>query len=338
MKAIIRQLLAHQSLSKSQCHTLFSDLTVQTSIEQAVILSLLASKQESIEEILAARAFLLPQSITYQLCRDLNDEDLVDIVGTGGDGLGLFNISTAASLLVASCGVRVAKHGGGRISSSSGSSDLIHALKIPTPHQRADILEGLEQCHFVYLQASLCNPAFQLFQTLRKALSFPTIFNLVGPLLNPLQPKRLVIGVYRKNLVPIMASILQQIGTQHAMVVHGLEGLDELSVSGKTVVAEVFPDAIREYTLDPRELGLPAYALSEVLGGNPVQNAELIQSILQGELQGAKRDIVLLNAAAGLLVADKVTTFAEGMDMALDAITSGHAQHLLRRLQVGVSV
>jgi len=335
MNAIIRQLLARESLSQAQCYTLFSGMEAANRSQQAVILSLLAAKKESVHEILAVRQFLLEHATLDPMLANRMPDNLIDLVGTGGDGVGTFNISTAASLVVASCHVPVAKHGGGRVTGLSGSADVIQALRIPLHHLIDDILDSLHRHGYAYLSAMHFNPLFQTFKPIRSQLDFPTIFNVLGPLTNPLQPKRQVVGVFRRDLVPVVASVLQATGSIHAMVVHAVEGLDELSVSGPTDIAEIGPYGIKEYRLDPRELGFPSYALSDVLGGTSMQNADTIRAIFNGEVKGAKRDIVLLNAAAGLMVADDVSTFSEGIERAADAITSGAARDLLNRIQLG---
>lgn len=335
MKSIMRQLMAGESLTEAQSYTLFSELRRATEVQQAVILTLLARKGETLSEIKGARAFLLEQSTMDPAILTACPADVVDLVGTGGDGLGTFNISTAASLVVASCGVYVAKNGGGRVTSLSGSADLMTALGVPLYLTASKIMQSLRQHHYAYICGRYFNKALNTFGPIRQQLGFPTIFNVLGPLMNPLQPKRQVIGVYRPELVPIVAKLLQETGSIHALVVHAQEGLDEFSVSGPNLVAEVQPDAIKEYLVDPQSLGFPSSTLNDVFGDTPEANAVLIESIFAGQIKGAKRDIVLLNAAAGLLVADKVATLDEGVQMARDAITSGRTLQLLNDLQRG---
>lgn len=338
MKSIMRQLLARESLSVEQSYALFAELATANELQQGVILALLAAKGESGYEIMGAQQFLSEQSALDSSILQSCPVGLVDMVGTGGDGLGTFNISTAASMLVASCGVPVAKHGGGRVTSRSGSADVMTGLSVPLYLTVSKVLHSLQANHYAYICAPYFNKTLNAFGRIRSQLGFPTIFNVVGPLINPLKPKRQVIGVYRKDLVPVVAAILQETGSIHALVIHAAEGLDELSVSGPTFVAEVDARGIREYTVSPQSFGFAPSTLQDVLGGTPEENAKLIQAIFSGQLQGAKRDIVLLNAAAGLLVADKVTTLAEGIEMAREAIVSGRTLALLHRLQQGVTV
>lgn len=337
MNSIIRQLLEKKSLSASQSYDLLSQLEQSNPVHQATILSLLAAKNESIEEILGARAFLIQQSSFNPNLSKQCPPDTIDIVGTGGDGIGTFNISTAASLVIASCGVPVAKHGGRSATSLAGSTDVMAALNIPIYPTSVQVMQSLHDNRYTYIAGPYFNPTLKAFATIRKQLGFPTLFNILGPLLNPLKLKRQVIGVYRKELVPIVASVLQKTGSIHALVVHAAEGLDEFSVSGPNYVAEVTPTEIREYTVLPEKLGFQPSTLPDVIGGTPDVNASLIKAIFLNQLHDAKLDIVLLNAAAGLLVADKVTTLLDGVNLARAAIASGQTMALLRRLQTGVN-
>ena len=283
---------------------------------------------------MAAREFIVKQPEFGPFSREDLPSDIIDLVGTGGDGMSTFNISTAASLVVASCGVYVAKHGGGRSTSLSGSADVITELGIQTYQSFSDIIKSLHQHHYAYLRASYFNDFLRSVAPLRKQLGFPTIFNVLGPLVNPLGPARQVIGVYKKDLLPIVAAILKKTGSVHALVVHAEEGLDEFSVSGINHVMEVKGGDITEYTVDPRSLGFPASTLQDVMGGTPEMNAQILQAIFSGELTGAKRDIVLLNAAAGLFVADKVSSLLDGIEMAREGIVSGRTLALLDSLRV----
>lgn len=338
MKSIMRQLLARESLSFEQSYALFAALPTANELQQGVILALLAAKGESLHEVMGAQQYLGEQSALDASVLQSCPADLVDLVGTGGDGLGTFNISTAASMVVASCGVCVAKHGGGRVTSRSGSADVMTGLNVPLYLTASKVLNSLNVNRYAYLCAPYFNQTLNAFGRIRSQLGFPTIFNVIGPLINPLKPKRQVIGVYRQDLMPVVAEILQQTGSIHALVVHAEEGLDELSVSGPSLITEVTAQGICEYQVSPESFGFSPSMLQDVLGGTPEENAKTIQAIFSGQLSGAKRDIVLLNAAAGLLVSDKVMTLADGVEMAREAIVSGRTQALLHRLQQGDTV
>lgn len=308
MNTLINKLLSAQALLREESYALFSSLHTFSCALQVAILTALRVKKESAEEILGALDFFRTQSHVFSSPRTV-----IDIVGTGGDGVGTFNVSTAASLLVARCGVYVAKHGGRAISSKAGSQDVIAALGSTPACSIASAVESLERDHYVYLSAPAFNQGFKRFGLLRKQLGFPTIFNILGPLLHPMQPKRLVIGVYRPDLVTTIAQVLCVQGVEHALVVHALDGLDELSVSAPNVVAEIKAGQIVEYLIDATTLGLPRANVRDVLGGDALENVRIIQGILSGAITGPKADIVVLNAAAGLYVAGLVDNLQEGV-------------------------
>lgn len=335
MKAMMCRLLARDSLSQEQCYDLFSELTQASELQQGVILALMAAKRETTSEIMGARCFLLEQSTIEPSLLSALPEDRVDLVGTGGDGKGTFNISTAASLVLSSCGVPVVKHGGGRVTSRSGSADVMTCLGVPLYLTVSKLLDSLNRYHYAYICGSYFNPVLNAFGRVRSQLGFPTVLNVLGPLINPFRPKRQVIGVYRRDLVPVIATVLKETGSVHALVVHAEEGLDELSVSGENVVAEVDAQGIREYRILPKTLGFAQSELAEIIGSTPEENANIIQAILTGQLKGAKRDVVLLNAAAGLWVADRVSSIEEGIECAREAIESHQTLALLHQLQQG---
>lgn len=327
MKAL-KNLIQGQSFSESEALKLFESLAFLHQAEQAAIIALLSARGETVEELFGALEYTLAQS---QLITPLYD--VVDIVGTGGDGLKTFNISTAASLVVAAAGVKVAKHGGRAVSSASGSTDVIEALRLPLLHNAETVLNSLAVHSFAYLFAPHFNPLLKTFATLRKILQIPTMLNVLGPLSNPIRPKRQVIGVFRDDLLPKIAQILLRQGTHHAMIVKSVDGLDELSLSDKTLIFEVKAGQMRSFELHPHDVGLKCAPLETILGGSPLDNAQIIERIFNNKEQGPKLEIVLLNAAAGLVVAGKVSTFEEGVALARSTIASLKAKALLQKLQ-----
>ncbi|RDH41027.1 MAG: anthranilate phosphoribosyltransferase [Candidatus Aquirickettsiella gammari] len=335
MQSTIRQLLSGQSLIPAQVPAVLGAFLTANPLQQALILALLAAKGESFDEICAVRDYLLKQSTFNQALLSNAPIQSVDLVGTGGSGFARFNISTAASLVVASCGVDVAKHGGRSVSSCSGSADVMAALKIPIYQNSADIIQSLYSHHYTFVCASYFNPVLKALGSLRKTLGFPTVFNIVGPLLNPLRVKRQVIGVYRKDLLTRVAEVLKASGSVRALVVHSAEGLDELGLSGPNEVAELYRGEIKEYRICPKKLGFKSASVAAISGEDPALNARIIQGIFSGKIADAKRDIVVLNAAAGLLVADKVSTLLDGVEIAQEAISSGKTQVLVEKLQAG---
>ena len=256
--------------------------------------------------------------------------DVIDVCGTGGDGLHTLNISTAVGFVAAGAGLKVAKHGNRAISSRSGTSDVIAALGVniaatPDQHRRA-----LETAGICFLFAPAHNGAMRHVQPIRTDLGFRTIFNLLGPLANPAGAKRQLVGVPAPRFVEPLARALGALGSERAWTVHG-GGMDELTTTGETEVAEWYEGRVRLFVITPEAVGLPRAALSDLTGGEPAQNAEALTALLDGQ-RGAYRDIVLLNAAAALLVADRVETLREGVTLAGEVIDDGRAKASLAAL------
>jgi anthranilate phosphoribosyltransferase len=257
-------------------------------------------------------------------------EELVDTCGTGSDGQGTFNISTAAALVAAAAGVKVAKHGNRGLTSKCGSADVLEALGIPVALEPELSVACLRQTGFMFLYAPALHPAMRRAQAVRRGLGFRTIFNLAGPLANPAGARAQVVGVFAG--VDLVADTLARLGVRHAFVVRGRDGLDELTLNGASDVAEVREHTIRNFTLEAADAGLGPAPLTALAGGDAQENARLIESILQGQ-PGPKRDVVLLNAAAAFVIAGKAVDFAGGVRCAADAIDSGAGLHLLAQLR-----
>ncbi|MCX7568874.1 anthranilate phosphoribosyltransferase [Tumebacillus sp. DT12] len=258
--------------------------------------------------------------------------DLVDTCGTGGDGADTFNISTTASFVAAAAGAKIAKHGNRSVSSRSGSADVLMALGVNvdlSPEQAAECLEDLG---ISFMFAPLFHQSMKHAMAPRRELGFRTVFNVLGPLTNPAGAARQVIGTFAPDLVEKMAAALAALGTEHALVVHGEDGLDELTVTGPTKIAEVRNGVVeRVFTLTPEEVGLERHAAEELSGGEAPENAAITLDILRGK-KGARRDIVLLNAAATLYVSGSADTIEQGVRLASDAIDSGKALDMLNAL------
>jgi len=256
--------------------------------------------------------------------------EVVDTCGTGGDGLHTYNISTAAALVAAGGGLKVAKHGTRALSSRSGSSDVLAALGVNLAATLEQSRRALDQAGVCFLYAPAHHGALRHVQPVRAELGFRTIFNLLGPLANPAGARRQVLGVAEPRRLEPMARVLGALGAEHAWVVHG-EGLDELTTTGVTQVAEWRDGALRLFDVTPEAVGLPRAALDALRGGDPAHNAAALRALLDGE-PGAYRDIVLLNAAAAFLVGGAVETLREGVERAADAVDSGRARTALHRL------
>ncbi|HEY1837201.1 MAG TPA: anthranilate phosphoribosyltransferase [Rhizomicrobium sp.] len=255
----------------------------------------------------------------------------IDLCGTGGDGHGTLNVSTATTFVVAACGVAVAKHGNRSISSRTGAADVLEALGVKTdlPPQAAEAM--LAETNFCFLFAPAYHPAMKHVAGVRRALGFRTIFNVLGPLCNPAKVKRQLLGVFARDFVLPVANVLEALGTAKAWVVHGGDGLDEMTTTGATHVAVLEHGKIAQRDVRPEDVGLPRATLSALAGGDAKQNADAIRTLLSGT-KGAFRDITVLNAAAALVVADKADDLKAGAALAAEAIDSGKAKSVLARV------
>ncbi|MGE3190296.1 MAG: anthranilate phosphoribosyltransferase [Vicinamibacterales bacterium] len=254
-----------------------------------------------------------------------------DTCGTGGDRSGTFNISTAAALVVAGCGVPVAKHGNRSVSSRCGSADVLEALGVTISATPAVVEQCLAEAGVAFFFAPVFHPAMKHAAAARRDLGVRTAFNLLGPLTNPAAPARQIVGVPRPELTELLARTLQQLGSTRAWVVHGADGLDELSTTGYTKVSECLPDSVKTFYLHPAEFGLAKATPAALAGGDAADNAAIVKRVLSGEA-GPARDVVLLNAGAALLVAGAAGSVAEGIAMARRGIDSGAAASALARL------
>jgi anthranilate phosphoribosyltransferase len=258
--------------------------------------------------------------------------DVLDTCGTGGDGAGTFNISTAAAIVTAAAGVPVAKHGNRSVSSRSGSADVLEALGVAIDLEAEAAGRCLDELGIAFLFAPRLHPAMRQVAEVRRALGVRTIFNVLGPLTNPAGAKRQLLGVFAEPLVEKVAGVLLELGCECAWVVHGVDGLDEITTTGPTRVAEVREGRIRRFDLTPEALGIAAVPVAALAGGEPAENAERMVGVLAGE-RGALRDITALNAGAALLVGGAVEKLADGFELAAATIDSGAAADLLERLR-----
>jgi anthranilate phosphoribosyltransferase len=329
-----------QSLSRTEAHAVMTEvLTGQCSDAQiAALLVALHMKGETVEEIVgfaeAIRAAASPLKLHTDSVLDTSGtgrEALVDTCGTGGDASGTFNISTATAFVVAGAGVRVAKHGNRSITSKCGSADVMEALGVNINLSPAQIAASLQQVGIAFLFAPAMHSAMKQVQTARRELHLRTIFNLLGPLTNPARATCQVVGVYSADLVEKLAEALSMLGLRRAFVVHGSDGLDEITISGPTRIAEVRDGQVHSYEVTPEKFGLPRATLEDISGGDAAQNAELIREILGGR-KSARRDIVLLNAAAALVAAGRADHLRDALPAAADAIDSGAALAKLQAL------
>ncbi|BCD60431.1 MULTISPECIES: anthranilate phosphoribosyltransferase [unclassified Nitratiruptor] len=291
----------------------------------------LYKKGERAEDIAEAAKIMREHSIKLPISKNLQ-EKLIDVVGTGGDKSGSFNVSSTVALLLPSLGSYVAKHGNRSITSKSGSADMLEALGIEldlTPEKQVEILQ---KCGFCFIFAKNHHPVMKHIMPIRKSIPHRTIFNILGPLTNPAGAKKYLLGVFDKEFVPKLAEALKELGAKKALVVSSEEGMDEISISGKTYVAELNNGHITYYEIAPEDYGLQRASFESILGGDAIENAEITRAILSGEESGPKRDMVLLNAGAALYVDGKASSIREGVEMAMEAIKSGKAQEKLNQI------
>jgi len=255
----------------------------------------------------------------------------VDLCGTGGDGSGSFNISSAASLVAAACGVTVAKHGNRSVSSRCGSADVFEALGVSLSASPEELARCLTQAGIAFLFAPAMHPSTRNVVTVRRELGVRTAFNLLGPLTNPTRPAHQIVGVPRPELTELIARALSLLGSRRSWVVHGADGLDELSTTGYSKVSECRGAAVKTFYVHPSDLGLPKAQPSALAGGDAAANADIVRDVLAGG-RGAARDVVLLNAGAALLVSGRVARLADGLAAAAAAIDSGAARRTLDAL------
>lgn len=327
---LLARLMRREDLSSSETEHLFGLLMDGEigEITMAALLTALAVKGESADEI-AGAATAMRRRLVPITTRQI---DVVDTCGTGGDGKGTFNISTAAALVAAASGVPVAKHGNRSVSSRSGSADVLEALGVEIEIDPVGAGIALDRMGIAFLFAPRLHPAMRRVAPVRGELGVRTIFNILGPLSNPAAARRQVLGVYDKRLVALLAEVLRQLGCDHALVVRGEDGLDELTTTGPTDVAEVRGEEIRLYSLAPQELGFALARPEDLLGGDPLRNAELFLEVLGGA-PGPLLDITLLNAGAAVYVAGLSPDLPEGVAGARQAVESGAAMQKLEEMR-----
>jgi anthranilate phosphoribosyltransferase len=328
MTRYIKKVFSGQYLTASDAERAFDLLLTgkASPVETAGFLGALASRGETIDEIIGAVRIMRQKSVPV----DAPDND-IDCCGTGGDASGTFNISTAVAFVVAGCGVPVAKHGNRASSSKSGAADVLEALGLNLDAGSVAVRKALWNENICFLMAPQYNPAAKHVAPVRKELGARTIFNLLGPLLNPAAAKRQLIGVYDKKLCIPMAQTLKQLGCEHAWIVHGKDGLDELTTTTGTDITELKDNKIRSFEVHPHDLDIGVYKKSDLSGGSAKENAAAIQALFDGK-RGAYRDIVVLNAAAALIISGTAKDLAQGAEIARRSLDTGKAKQALDRL------
>jgi anthranilate phosphoribosyltransferase len=332
LQSAVRRLAFGESLSVDEAADAFGlIMSGEASAAQvAALLMALRVKGETADEVAGAaralRAAMLPIDAEER-------EALVDTCGTGGGAVTTFNISTAASLLAAGAGVRIAKHGNRSFTSRSGSADVLEAMGVPLDASAGVMSDVLRRAGVVFMFAPTLHPAMRHVGPIRRELGIPTVMNIVGPLANPAGAGRQVVGVADRNRMPLLAGALASLGSVHAVIVHGEPGMDEVSPLGVTYVAEVRDGIVTEWEIDPRQLGFDAVAVEDLAGGDPATNARIIEAVLSGEGPAGARAAVLLNAAAAIYVSGVVSTLSEAVGKAREALDAGAGRRALERLR-----
>lgn len=326
-KPLLARLADGATLSEADAQIFFSACLrgEPTPAQVAAALTAMRMRGETVGEITACARAMREAAITLD-----HPYQVIDVCGTGGDGLHTLNISTAVAFVAAGGGLKVAKHGNRALSSQSGAADVLSALGVNIMASREQQLRALDEAGLCFMFAPAHHGAMKHVSPIRAELGFRTLFNLLGPLGNPAGAQRQVLGVFSERWVEPLARVLGGLGAERAWVVHG-GGMDEMTTTGETQVAEYREGQVRLFAITPEAVGLPRAALSDLTGGAPEVNAAALRALLQGEV-GAYRDIVALNAAAAFLVADKVETLSEGVELAGQVIDDGRALSALERL------
>ncbi len=326
-KPLLAKLVDGQVLSDAEAHAFFAACLrgEPTPAQVAAAVTALRIRGETVGEIAAFATAMRDAALTLD-----HPYDVIDTCGTGGDGQHTFNISTAAALVLAGAGLKVAKHGNRALSSKSGSSDVLSALGVNLAATPAQQLRALDRAGIAFLFAPAYHGAMRHVGPVRAEIGFRTVFNLLGPLSNPASAKRQVMGVYDPRLLEPLAEVLGRLGAKRAWTVHG-QGLDELTTTGATEVAEWKDGGVRRFTVTPEDAGLPRADIADLRGGDAEENATALRALLDGA-KGSYRDIVLLNAAAALVVGDKAADLAGGAALAAAVIDDGRAAKALAEL------
>ena len=330
MENYIQKLRDRKDLSESEIQSVMRLIISGEAAQDAVGEFLLAlnAKRPTIDEITGAAKILRQFSLQVKTKHQV----ILDTCGTGGDKKGTFNISTVAAFVVAGAGVVLAKHGNRSVSSKCGSADVLEALGVNLNVEQQHLGECLDKIGMAFLFAQKLHPAMKNVAPIRKSLGVETIFNILGPLLNPARATHQMMGVYNRDYVEPLANVLKNLGLRRALVVHGSDGLDEVTTTGPTFISQYNGRDIESYTLDPAESGFSLASDEDLKGGDLAQNTAIVLDILKGA-RGPKRDIVILNAACALYCAEKVRAIFEGIELAEHSLDSGSAWKKLEELK-----
>ena len=334
IKEAIVKIVDKQDLSYGEAYQVMNEIMngESTATQNAAFLAALSTKStkaETIDEITGCAAAMREHAMKV----DVGDMDVMEIVGTGGDGAHSFNISTTAAFVACAGGVRVAKHGNRAASSQCGTADCLEALGVNIDLSPEKCVEMLDKAGFCFFFAQKYHTSMKYVGAIRKELGIRTVFNILGPLTNPAKPKKILMGVYDGSLAEPLAQVLMKLGVERGMVVYGQDKLDEISLSAPTLVCEFGSGKYQTYEVTPEQFGLERGQKSDLVGGTPAENAAITRAILDGTERGRKRSAVLLNAGAALFIDGKAESFAAGVSQAAKIIDSGKALEALEAVK-----
>lgn len=329
IKEVTEKLGKRIDLTEAETRAVFEEIMSGRAAHADIVafLDALREKGETVTEITAAAKVMREKSVRI----DAGDGIVVDTCGTGGTGINTFNISTAAAFVAAGCGVKVAKHGNRSASCQCGSADVLEALGVKINISPEDAARCIKELGIGFMFAPLYHSAMKFAASARKELGGKTVFNLLGPLSNPAGARYQVFGVYDAKLTEVLASVLDNLGAERAFIACGDDGLDEITITGKTKISQLKDGAIKTFFVSPGELGIKKAVIHDIAGGDARSNADMVIAVLEGE-KGPRRDIVLMNASAALVVASKTTDLRQGIGLAAESIDSGKAFNKLKEL------
>ncbi|MEX2247196.1 MAG: anthranilate phosphoribosyltransferase [Dehalococcoidia bacterium] len=333
IKNALQKLVEREDLSEEEAGACMEELMTAhatadaagaaTPAQFGAFVTALRMKGETADEITGMARVMREKSLHVEV-----EGPLLDTCGTGGDGSGSFNVSTAAAFVAAGAGARVAKHGNRAMTSQCGSADVLEALGAKIDLTPGQVAACIERAGVGFMFAQAFHPAMKFVAPLRREIGIRTVFNMLGPLTNPAGARHQVIGVPRPDLVEMLAAVLRRLDSDHALVVHGEDGCDEVSITGPTLVAELIDGGVRTYHITPEDAGLPRHDAAQVRGGSPQENAAQLERVVDGA-PGALREFVLINAAAALVAGDAAPDLAAGVRLAAQSIDSGAARERL---------
>ena len=328
----LKKIVDSQHLSDTEMVAVTDEIMTgkATDSQIAAFVTALRMKGETAEELTAAATVMREKVAPIDVSIE-KTSTLLDTCGTGGDMMGTFNISTVSAFVIAGAGVCVVKHGNRSVSSNCGSADLIQALGINIDVSIRKVAECIEEVGFGFLYAPTFHGAMKYAATPRKEIGIRTIFNMIGPLTNPAMANTQLLGVYDHALTETFSIVLKNLGCKHALVVHGSDGLDEITITGDTTITELTGDEIKTYTIHPEDFGMTTGDVSDLKGGDIKENVRIARELLDG-MKGAKRDVVLLNSAAGLVAAGQASDMMQGIKISAESIDSGKAMKILQKL------